>query len=134
MAKPPTTEELIAGLHKLSQRSDAANVLFLTTALEDMLERVLLYKMRNLSSKQHQDLFTGYGPLASFSAKIDISYAFSIIDDDLIGDFRALKAIRNAFAHPRQEIHFGSDALTKEIQKLKGYSKEGTRKSYSMNG
>jgi hypothetical protein len=123
MASPVSPADLVATFHKLAQHADTAYVLFTATALEDMLETAMLAKMRDLSNTVHSELFKGYGPLASFSAKIETSYALKLIGDDLIGDFRAIKAIRNAFAHPREVTHFNSPHLTKHAQKLTGYKK-----------
>jgi DNA-binding MltR family transcriptional regulator len=77
-------------------------------------------------------LFTGYGPLASFAATIDIAYAPSIIDDNFVGDFRALKSIRNSFAHPQGQIHFQSAQLFQHFQKLKGFTKETDKHRRSL--
>jgi DNA-binding MltR family transcriptional regulator len=128
MVKRLTKAELIETLYQLSERADASHVLVTVTALEELLELALLYKMRELSNNVYDNLFQGYGPLSSFSAKIDIAYALSIIGNALISDFRALKDIRNAFAHPREAIHFKSAQLAKKFQKLSGWHKDADRR------
>jgi hypothetical protein len=48
------------------------------SVLEDMLAEALRVKMRDgLSARLKERLFSGYGPLSSFSGKIDIAFAFS---------------------------------------------------------
>jgi hypothetical protein len=59
-------KDLIELLHKLSERSDASYVLTSVTALEDMLEMALLYKMRKLSKTSTRicSLAMGLSPLS----------------------------------------------------------------------
>ena len=75
-----------------------------------------------LSSRLKERLYHGYGPLNSFSAKIDIAYAFSLIDDEIYNDLRAIKDIRNVFAHSKAVLNFNSPELKPHIQKLTGWS------------
>jgi DNA-binding MltR family transcriptional regulator len=117
-------EELERELHEASKRGQTAYVLVVTTALEGLLEQAIISKMRKLSKTFHATLFNGYGPLATFSAKIDIAYAFNIIDEDIVGDFRGIKDIRNAFAHPNEVVHFNNPKLIPHLQKLSGYRKD----------
>lgn len=117
------TNFLITTLDHLSKRSDTSFVLTSATALEPLLEQAILANMRPLSKTLYSELFSGYGPLATFSGKIDIAYALRIVDDDLVGDLRAIKAIRNAFAHPDEVVHFESPELTRHFQKLTGWHK-----------
>jgi len=111
-------------MHDFSQRADTSYVMVAATTLERLLEQTLLGNMRKISNTLFDDLFRGYGPLASFGAKIDIAYAFRIIDDDLVGDFRTIKAIRNAFAHSDEVLHFKSEKLASRFQRLTGWTKD----------
>jgi DNA-binding MltR family transcriptional regulator len=122
MPEDPTSADLIETLHILARRADTAYVIVAGTALEDVLEMALMAEMRDLSNTFYTQIFKGYGPLSRFAAKIDIAYALKIIDDDLIGDFNAIRAIRNAFAHAREAIYFGSSELKPHMQKLRGWT------------
>jgi hypothetical protein len=62
-----------------------------------MLETALLGSMRRLSKTAHDDMFAGYGPLASFSAKIEVAYAIKIIGADLIGDLVVIPDVASFF-------------------------------------
>jgi hypothetical protein len=62
-------------------------------------------------------------PVPTISAKIDVAYAFKLFDEDLYNDFRAIKDIRNKFAHTRDlNLHFNSSELAPEVQKLTGWT------------
>src|SRR5262249_7079581 len=73
--------------------------------------------------------FSSMALLSRFAAKIDIAYALKIINDDLLGDFHAIRAIRNAFAHARKTVHFGSPELETHLQKFSGWTKTSDKRA-----
>jgi DNA-binding MltR family transcriptional regulator len=91
--------------------SQTTIVLVLNSVVEAAIERGIKSKMRPLSNTQDERLFEGYGPIATFSAKIDIGYALSVFDDKVLADLRVIKEIRNEFAHPERLVHFDDEAL-----------------------
>ena len=124
MIAGPQKDDLVETLHALAKQADTSYVIVATTALEELLETAVKTKMRDgLSKKVHNQIFGGYGSLSTFAAKIDIAYALEIIGDDLRGDFDAIRAIRNAFAHARKTVHFGSPELETHFQKFSGWTK-----------
>lgn len=40
-----------------------------------------------------------YGPLSTFSAKIDMAYLLRLVSSQILGDLNAIRSVRNAFAH-----------------------------------
>jgi DNA-binding MltR family transcriptional regulator len=124
MSDPADSITLTKMLHDFSQRADTSYVIVVGTTLEQLLELALLANMRELSNRLAERLFSGYGPLSTFSAKIDIAYAFQIIPDDMLGDFRTIKDIRNEFAHTDKLIHFNSPELEPLIKQLTGWTKD----------
>lgn len=52
-------------------------------------------------------LFDIYGPLSSFSARINVAYAFGLIDEHLRSDLDYIKRVRNYFAHELRDASFG---------------------------
>jgi DNA-binding MltR family transcriptional regulator len=127
--RPTSQGALLAALHSYAEQADTSYILVAATALERLLEQALLSKMKELSNTLYSDLFTGYGPLASFGAKIDISYALGIVPDELVVDFRAIKAIRNAFAHPDEVLNFSARQLDRLFQKLTGWRRGADRRA-----
>ena len=95
------------------------------SVLEDLLEAALQSKMRDgLSAGLKDRLFSGYGPLSTFSGKIEIAFAFSYFDVQIYNDLRAIKDIRNKFAHATDFLNFSSPELERDAQKLTGWTKD----------
>jgi hypothetical protein len=63
-------------------------------------------------------LFHGFGPMASFSQRIYVAYAFRIIDRQARDDLIAIKDIRNHFAHNPKAATFADPALDKHFKKF----------------
>ncbi len=94
------------------------------SVLEDLIEAALKSKMRDdLSAGLKERLFSGYGPLSTFSGKIEIAFAFSYFDGQIYNDLRAIKDIRNKFAHATDFLNFSSPELERDAQKLTGWKK-----------
>jgi DNA-binding MltR family transcriptional regulator len=100
------------------QMSQTQMVLLMSSVLEAIIEHGIKSKMRPLTKSQRERLFEGYGPIASFSAKIDIGYSLRVFDEKVLADLRVIKEIRNEFAHPEHLIHFGDDALAAMVAKF----------------
>jgi DNA-binding MltR family transcriptional regulator len=78
---------------------------------------------RPLSSTVRAKIFDDYGPLSQFSAKIDIAYIFELIDKTTYDDLRAIKDIRNKFAHTTGYVLFSNEQINRECQRLTGWEK-----------
>jgi DNA-binding MltR family transcriptional regulator len=46
-------------------------------------------------------LFEGFGPLSTFSAKIEFAFALGLLPRHVHTDLRTIKKVRNLFAHAR---------------------------------
>lgn len=98
MADPPKALKSIGELVKrVGELSQSATVLVACAVLDAELERALRVIMRPLNSEMRSRLFEGYGPLSSFSAKVDLAYALNITTDDVHANLSILKSIRNRF-------------------------------------
>ena len=58
------------------------------------------------------------GPLSSFDARINIAYAFSLIEKPQRDDLRIIKSVRNRFAHSPRAISLKQQDIAAEIEKL----------------
>jgi DNA-binding MltR family transcriptional regulator len=58
-----------------------------------------------------KDLFKGYGPLNSFSAKIDISFAFGLLTLEMKSDLNLIRKVRNHFAHYPADTIFNASPI-----------------------
>ena len=118
----PEEPDIVQWISTVALQQDTITIIMSVSRIEDWLQSVLKSAMIDLSSKLEDRLFRGYGPLNTFSGKIDIAYALSMFDQTTYNDLRALKDIRNAFAHARDMLHFSSPELTPLFQKLSGWS------------
>lgn len=115
---PATPEETI---ETLRDHVEASEGLVMASCIETWLERLLIAVSRPLSNTTAAKIFAGYGPLSQFSAKIDIAYIFKFIDETTYNDLRAIKEIRNRFAHTTEHLFFSSEKVARECQRLKGW-------------
>lgn len=121
MADPDTGTpfDLAAHIEELSTRADSGYVILTAAITEEWLEKLLLTYMRKPSNRLATKIFSDYGPLSSFAAKVDVAYALGLIERDTYDDLRAIRSIRNAFAHTRDFMHFSSPAIPKPFKRFK---------------
>jgi DNA-binding MltR family transcriptional regulator len=103
--------EFVNNIRKLQARTHAEVGIVGAAIIEEKLEKALLTKMRPLSGEMKRRLFEGYGPLSSFSAKIDLSYALQVIDKRMRDDLTIIRKIRNQFAHSMSLVNFVSPEI-----------------------
>jgi hypothetical protein len=63
--------------------------------------------------------YTDNGPLAEFSGKIAMGYALGVYEEHMHSDLKWISRIRNAFAHARVEVSFGTEAIVEACNQLK---------------
>jgi hypothetical protein len=102
---------------KLKKQSQAGTVLVSAAALNVALEGLLLGGMRDLSNKEYKRIFGR--SLADLAPKIDIAYAFKLIDSALYDDLRIIKDIRNEFAHPEGPVDFRTPKIVELVGRFK---------------
>ena len=101
-----------------STLSEPGRVLVGGSMAENMLSWVLKSAMMGGSNRLLGRIFEGYGPLSTFSAKIDVAAALKLIDTDTVGDLRAIKDIRNHFAHATTIASFTHSEVADLCKKL----------------
>lgn len=96
-----------------------AQVALLGAAIADQqLQDALLTRMRTLKAKDRDRIFSGYGPLSSFAAKIDLAFAFELIDAATRNRLTAVRQIRNKFAHSDWFLSFEHPEIVAILKKL----------------
>ncbi|SRR5216683_899646 len=103
--------ELISNIRAHQARTHAEIGLVGAAIIDQQLLRALLTKMRPLSGEMKKRLFDGYGPLSSFSAKIDLCYALQIINKEQYDDLTVIRRIRTQFAHAMSLVNFDSPEM-----------------------
>jgi len=78
--------------------------------------------MRGLSNNKAEQIFGSHRPLYHLSPKIDIAYAFEVIDEDLYSDLRIIKDIRNKFAHREGPTDFRTPKVMELVRGFKSWT------------
>jgi len=94
--------------------SDRGAAILASSFTEHSLGQYLKFRIGD--KKVADALFAPLGPLASFSQRIAIAYAFEIISEAKYEDFENVRRVRNHFAHHPLDTTFA----THEIQQLTG--------------
>ena len=89
-------------LTELLRKTHVSTALVGAAIADQQLQDAILTKMRPLNRDQRGRLFTGYGPLSSLSAKIDIAFAMGLLDSVTYDRLSVVRRIRNLFAHADQ--------------------------------
>jgi hypothetical protein len=107
MAREPLSEATITGvIEELVKQSDRGAGIIAASLIEELLEIVILNRLRPLSSDKHRNLFAGSSPLSTFAAKIDIAYAIGVINELTHIQLHLIRRVRNHFAHRIQPLDF----------------------------
>jgi hypothetical protein len=123
MAETPDSKpheiDLVEFITSLGRQTHAATVMVLSARLEQALTWIIQGRMPNLSNRQKPKLFEAYGPLASFSAKIDVGFALGFITESERRTLHTIRQIRNEFAHSDDpKLSFDHDAMQDLLLKL----------------
>ena len=80
--------------------SDRSCVIVAAAYIDELLGFLLKGFLNSPSSeKEDKELFSGYGPLSSFSSKILLSYRLGLISNYEYKSLQIIRKIRNVFAH-----------------------------------
>lgn len=113
-------EKMVADMSAAVQ-THAGEAIYGAALIEGELERLLLACMPTISNNLARRLFEGFGPLNTFSAKIDVSRALGLINEDTHRDLNTILAIRNAYAHPKERLHFHNARIKDLAQGFKSW-------------
>jgi len=95
--------------------SSRAHAIVGAALLDHLLEQVLRHHM---IGKPEESLFGAYGPLSSFSAKIDIAKSLGILTAGESADLHRVRKIRNAFAHSLDDLSFRDRSIQNHVHQL----------------
>ena len=112
---------LIDAIQRQDQMTHSGVVIAATAILANQLERSLKRAMRPMSKGMYERLFGAFRPLSTFSSKIAMAYALSIINKDVYNELEKIRKIRNEFAHSSAVLHFGSTAIAPLLGRLKRF-------------
>jgi DNA-binding MltR family transcriptional regulator len=102
------------------KNDDRTTAIMVTSFLEDFLAIAILHKFHvKPTEDQLNELFAGYGPLASLAGKVAIGYALGAISADGKHDLGIIRKIRNDFAHTMDPLTFDSQEIASRCHSLK---------------
>ncbi len=113
MPKAGPTKDLKRAIADINQENDRAAAIVGGAFVENYLTLAVKSRLRPLSARFDDKLFAGYGPLASFSAKIDLGFALHLYNDPQRADLVAIKNVRNYFAHHIDVREFENEHVAK---------------------
>lgn len=124
--------------HLIYHESDRGAVLVGASLLEQVLEkllRTLFSAIGNPAKAVVDPLFSGMGPLNTFSAKITVCHLLGLLDDDQLHDLGLLRKVRNEFAHTAQEVDFSDKVISDRMRELTyaGFIKDSIRRYSAPN-
>jgi hypothetical protein len=93
--------------------ADTGHAILTAARLDNLLQLLLLAHMPPMSNVLAADLFER-GALSTFSAKIDLARALGLIDIATRRDLRAIKNVRNVFAHAEERVRFASAPIVEK--------------------
>jgi DNA-binding MltR family transcriptional regulator len=131
--EPKKNPDLFQLIQQIGRNGHAIHALLGSAVLEDDLAYLLAAQMPKLSKRKKDKLFTGYGPFASFSVKIDVAHAMQIITDDMRRNLHAIRAVRNKFAHPKDYHNFHSDEVISQLKKFPNYTAKKDPMAFFMD-
>ncbi|UVK36839.1 Abi family protein [Mesorhizobium sp. AR10] len=111
-------KEIPAMVLAIEKRSHAGFALVAGQILDTTLEEVLVNHMPGLNKDMRKRLFSGFGPLATFSSRIHIAEALGLIDKTFAKELHKMRVIRNMFAHSMRTLHFEDEKVLELLAKL----------------
>jgi hypothetical protein len=99
---------------------DRATAIMATGLIEDLLAVTIINKFRRTPTEnQANELFIGYGPLATLSSKTVIGFLLGVLSTDDKHDLTIIRKIRNDFAHIFAPLTFESKTIASRCNSLK---------------
>ena len=103
---------------ELRGESERSAVILAAANFEDWLRETIMMKFVTLSKGLRKRIFENYGPLSTFTAKIDIAFALEIYDERTRKSLHIIRKIRNEFAHSPKAIKFDNAKLSRMCRRL----------------
>lgn len=106
---------------KLLEESGRGAILIGTSYIEEHLEKFILKILPSNNKKYTSRLLNYPGPLSSFSAKLELCYAFRLISERTYDSLNTLRKIRNDAAHSSSEFDLANIELHKIFNLGEGF-------------
>jgi hypothetical protein len=114
----------------IERQEDRGAAILAAAYLEDRLTRAIKAQLIS-DAKITNSFFSGMGPLATFSAKINLAYLMGIFNETNKDFFHTIRKIRNEFAHNLAPIAFENPKIERLCKQL--YSIDGIKQLKNIN-
>ena len=114
---PELAREVLQIRQALGRETDRGCALTAAAYLDDMLTSLLTEYLVD-DKKVVDQFFASAGPLSSFSAKIDMTYALGLLSAETRSSLHVLRRIRNDFAHVAAGVAFREDVVASRCVSL----------------
>ena len=101
---------------KLTNESERGAILIGASKVENYLENLVLNILPSRTKKYTDRLLNYPGALSSFSGKIELCFAFRVIDERVYNSLNTLRKIRNEAAH--SDKTFSLKEFNNELEKI----------------
>lgn len=98
--------EMDKHVKELAGANDRVAAIVGGTILETNVAGVLRRYLRPLSKEDANALFSGVGPLTTFSNQTRVAYAMGLLSDQQYRNINCIREIRNVFAHGPRPLRF----------------------------
>jgi len=98
--------------------SDRAAVIVAASYLDELLLQMLKEYLIKDTDKKNKEIFSGNGPLSTFSSKINLSYRLGLISKRETDLINTIRAIRNYFAHQLSNASFENQSIKQKTENL----------------
>ncbi len=103
----------------LTKESDRGCALFAAAFLDQALLEYLTNRLVASKGKTRDSFYNGTGPLATFSARINMAYFLGGISAPTKSDLNIIRKIRNEFAHSVEVNSFNEKTIADKCKSLK---------------
>ena len=115
---PPPTPNIDPIIREMHDQNERGAAIIGGVFLEDKLRVFIELRWPPISNTVRNRLFTGYGPLSSFSAKIAIAHAMGVLNTKSKSDCDKIRLIRNDAAHIGTPFSFSAPENLKHLSAI----------------
>ena len=110
------TKHIDEVIDALLKESDRAGAILCAVTLDETLKELL---GSALISNYPKDIFKNHGPLATFSARINMAYSMGLISQNEYRELHLIRKVRNEFAHDvSHKLSFETDKIRNRVDEL----------------
>jgi len=120
-------------LDEIKLGSSRAAIILAVASIDDVLRAAISCNFIHLPGREEDQIFSGNGPLSTFSSRIKIAHAMGLISKKVRSDLDVLRKIRNKYAHGTKDIDLSDDDQKKSITNLNALSGIGSDAIISVN-